>query len=342
MMAGAEALGVYTLEHPSGIRARILALGGVVQSLEVPDRGGRLGDVVLGFEDPASYRQNGVFFGALVGRYANRIARGSLSIDGTTYRLPKNDGEHHLHGGPRGFYAVVWQVVEVRGGDAPAIQLRHVSPDGEEGYPGRLIVDVVYSLTATRALRIEYTARSDRPTAVNLTHHSYFNLHGAGAETIADHVLSLAASHFLPVDDGLIPTGEIRSVQGTPFDFRAPTRLGARIDTDDPQLRLASGYDHCYVSAHRTGALATVAQVVEPRSGRRMVMNTTEPGVQLYTGNRLGGVAGKDGVRYPPRSGFCLEAQHFPDSPNRPEFPPTVLRPGEVYRQTTEYVFSAF
>ena len=331
---------LYTLQQAGGTRARILTLGGAVMTLEVPDREGRLVDVVLGFENPAGYLDNPPFLGTLIGRYGNRIAGGELPIDGTVFRLATKDGTNHLHRGPRGFHTVPWQVTAVDDGPAPSLALRHVSPDGEEGFPGTLEVDVVYTLTSEPALRVDYTARTDRPTVVNLTQHSYFNLAGHDAGSILGHELRLWASRFLPIAAGGIPTGTLQPVRGTPFDFLAPTPLGARITDADEQLRHGSGYDHCYAVDGWDGSLRAIAEVVEPLSGRRMLVRTTEPGVQLYVGNHLGGIAGKGGARYGARTGFCLEAQHFPDSPHRPEFPPTYLAPGEAYRQTTEYVFS--
>jgi len=331
---------LYTLQQPGGMRARLLTLGGAVMSLEVPDRDGRPVDVVLGFDEPAGYLANPPFLGTLIGRYGNRIARGELPIDGTVFRLATNDGEHHLHGGPGGFHTVPWQVAAVGDGEAPSLALRYVSRDGEEGYPGTLEVEVVYTLTTERALRVDYTARTDRPTVCNLTQHSYFNLAGHDAGSILGHELRLWASRFLPIAAGGIPTGTLQPVSGTPFDFLAPTPIGARITDGDEQLRNGSGYDHCYAVDAWDGSLRTIAEVVEPLSGRRMLVRTTEPGVQLYVGTHLGGIPGKGGARYAARTGFCLEAQRFPDSPHRPEFPSTYLAPGETYRQTTEYVFS--
>ena len=331
---------VYTLQQPDGIRARILTLGGAVMTLEVPDRDGRPVDVVLGFEDPAGYLDNRPFLGTLIGRYGNRIARGELPVDGGVFQLATNDGANHLHGGPGGFHTVPWQVTAVADGPAPSLALRHVSPDGDQGYPGTLEVEAVYTLTSEPALRVDYAARTDRPTVVNLTQHSYFNLAGHAAGGILGHELRLWASRFLPIDAHGIPTGTLRPVRGTPFDFMAPTPIGVRITDHDEQLRNGSGYDHCYAVDGWDGSLRTIAEVIEPVSGRRMLVRTTEPGVQLYVGNHLGGIAGKGGARYAARTGFCLEAQHFPDSPHRPEFPSTRLAPGETYRQTTEYVFS--
>jgi aldose 1-epimerase len=335
---------VYTLQQSDrlrgdGLRARILTLGGSIMTLEVPDGDGKLVDVVLGFDEPAGYLDNRPFLGALIGRYGNRIARGELPVDDQVFHLAKNDGANHLHGGPRGFHTVVWEARGATDGEEPSLALRYVSPDGEEGYPGTVEIDVVYTLTAHCGLRVDYTARTDRPTVVNLTQHSYFNLAGHAAGSILDHRMRLLASRFLPIDAGAIPTGTLQSVRGTPFDFLASAPLGARMGLDDEQLGHGVGYDHCYAVDGWDGALRTVAEVVEPVSRRRMLVRTTEPGLQLYVGTHLGGIAGKRGARYGARSGFCLEAQRFPDSPHHPDFPSARLAPGETYRQTTEYVF---
>jgi aldose 1-epimerase len=329
---------IYTLHQPDGIRARILTLGGAVMTLEVPGRGG-LVDVVLGFDEPAGYLDNAPFLGTLIGRYGNRIARGELPLDGAVFRLATNDGPNHLHGGPGGFHTVPWQARAATDGPEPSLALRYVSPDGEEGYPGTLEVDAVYTLARGGGLRIDYSARTDRPTVCNLTQHSYFNLAGHAAGSILPHELRLAASRYLPIDGQGIPTGVLQSVRGTPFDFLTRTPIGARVDAADEQLRNGHGYDHCYVVDGWDGSLRTVAEVLDPTSGRRMVVRTTEPGVQLYVGTHLGGIAGKRGARYAGRTGFCLEAQRFPDAPHRPDFPSARLAPGETYRQTTEYLF---
>jgi aldose 1-epimerase len=331
---------LFTLRRTGGMEAKIMTLGGAVLSLTTPDRDGRTRDVVLGFDAPADYLTNRPFFGALIGRYGNRIARGELPLDGARHTLATNDGPNHLHGGPGGFHTVVWEVGDVIDGAEPALALRHTSRDGEEGYPGTLVVDVCYTLTAQGGLRVEYFATTDRPTVVNLTQHSYINLAGHDAGSITDHQLRLAASRFVVVDETAIPTGELRAVRGTPFDFMTPTAIGARIAADDQQLRFGRGYDHCYAIDDWDGSLRDIAEVVEPRSGRRMIVRSTQPGVQLYTGNFLDGIAGKQGARYGMRTGLCLEAQHFPDSPHHPDFPSTRLAPGEIYRQTTEYVFT--
>jgi aldose 1-epimerase len=337
----AHAVELYTLQQAAGLRARILTLGGAVMTLEVPDETGRLADVVLGFDEPAGYLDNRPFLGALIGRYGNRIARGELPIDDHVFALAKNDGPNHLHGGPGGFHTVPWEVSAIGDGAEPSLALRYVSRDGEEGYPGTVVVEAVYTLTGDRALRVEYTARTDRATVVNLTQHSYFNLGGHGSGSILGHELRLWASRFLPIDPHGIPSGPPRPVRGTPFDFVERAPIGARmsVQADDEQLRNGHGYDHCFAVDGWDGSLRTIAELVEPASRRRMLVRTTEPGLQVYVGTHLGGIAGKRGARYDAHTGLCLEAQRFPDSPHHPEFPSTRLEPGETYRQVTEYVF---
>ncbi|MCR4439113.1 MAG: aldose epimerase family protein [bacterium] len=332
----------FDLRNAHGMKARIITYGGIVVSLEVPDRQGKFADVVLGYSSLQPYLEDSPYFGAIVGRYGNRIANGRFVLDGVEYRLATNDGPNHLHGGVRGFDKVVWQGEPVREKDAVGVRLTYLSPDGEEGYPGNLRAVVTYRLTNQNELHIDYEATSDKPTIVNLTHHSYFNLAGEGSGDILGHVLQILADRFTPVDAGLIPTGELRSVEATPFDFRQPTPVGQRIDWDDEQLRNGRGYDHNFVLNSGGGMLALAATVYEPTSGRVMEVLTTEPGLQFYSGNFLDGHhVGKSGKAYGHRSGFCLEAQHFPDSPNTPHFPSVVLRPGETYRQGTVYRFSA-
>lgn len=329
---------LYTLRNGSGFEARITNYGAAIVSILAPDRHGKLADVVLGFDDFEGYARNRKFFGATVGRYANRIAGGRFVLGNNNYTLATNNGPNHLHGGWLGFDRAVWTASEAR--RKGTVVLRYRSTDGEEGYPGNLDAEVSFALTNDNALRIDYRATTDRPTPVNLTNHSFFNL---GSErNILDHEVKLFAERFTPVDDKLIPTGELRAVAGTPFDFREPVRIGARIDADDEQLARAGGYDHNFVLAKRSGQLAVAAEVYDRRSGRALQMLTTEPGVQFYSGNFLdGSITGKGGAVYTRRYGFCLEAQHFPDSPNQPHFPTTILQPGETYRQTTVYRFAA-
>jgi aldose 1-epimerase len=330
---------LYTLVSGKGAVARIATYGATVVSLEVPDREGRPGDVVLGFDSLDGYLANGrVYLGCIVGRYANRIREGRFALDGREHQLARNDGENHLHGGVRGFDKVVWTATARGAG----VELAYESRDGEEGYPGNLSVRVAYSLTDENALAIDYAATTDRPTIVNLTHHGYFNLDGAGAGDVLGHLLAIDADRFTPVGAGLVPTGELRSVRGTPMDFTRPTAIGARIGSGDEQLALAGGYDHNLVLNRRGSGPSLAARLSSPGSGRVMEVLTTEPGLQLYSGNFLDGtVSGKGGRVYGHRSAVCLEAQHFPDSPNQPGFPSTVLRPGETYRATTIYRFYA-
>lgn len=339
---GGTPVDLYTLASAGGAVARIATYGGIVVSLEVPDREGRAGDVVLGFDSLDGYLANGrVYLGCIVGRFANRIRGGRFALDGREHLLARNDGENHLHGGARGFDKVVWRASPRETAIGPGVELSYRSPDGEEGYPGCLDVTVLYALTDENALQIDYAATTDRPTIVNLTHHGYFNLDGAGAGDVLGHLLAIDADRFTPVVEGLVPTGELRAVRGTPMDFTRPTAIGARIGSEDGQLALAGGYDHNFVLNRRGGGPSHAARVASPASGRVLEVLTTEPGLQLYTGNFLDGtVAGKGGRVYGHRSAVCLEAQHFPDSPNQPGFPSTVLRPGETYRATTLYRFS--
>lgn len=333
---------LYTLKNKKGMEVAITNYGGVVVSLKVPDNKGRSGDVVLGFDDGAGYLNHNTNFGALIGRYGNRIAHGRFTLNGVTYTLARNNGENHLHGGIKGFNKVIWQAKDVSGKDGQALQLTYLSKDGEEGYPGNLSVTVVYTLTAKNELKIAYTATTDKDTIVNLTNHSYFNLAGEGEGNILDHRITFKADRFTPVDGGLIPTGELRSVKGTPFDFSKSTAIGARINQDDEQLKIGRGYDHNFVLNSGGGKLALAAIVEEPKSGRVMEVWTTEPGIQFYTGNFLdGSLRGKGGKAYQQRYALCLETQHFPDSPNKPSFPSVVLKPGGRYTTITVYKFSA-
>ncbi len=333
---------LYVLTNKNGVEAAVATYGGVVVTLRVPDRSGKLGDVVLGFDNLDGYLKQNPFFGSIVGRYGNRIARGRFALNGVTYTLARNNGENHLHGGIRGFDKMVWKAKESSAGGASGVELTYTSKDGEEGYPGNLSVRVLYTLTENNELKIDYWATTDKDTVVNLTNHSYFNLAGPGEGAILDHRLRLNADRFTPVDAGLIPTGELRGVKGTPFDFQTPMAIGARIDHHDEQVKFGRGYDHNFVLNGGGGKLALAAEVTEPKTGRVMEVWTTEPGVQFYTGNFLdGSIRGKGGKAYGRRHGFCLETQHFPDSPNQPSFPSTVLKPGAQYRTTTVFKFSA-
>jgi len=330
---------VYTLTNGAGTRVRLINYGGIVLSMEVPDRNGVLADVALGYENLEKYVADTPYFGALVGRYGNRIYQGKFTLDGVGYALAQNDGDQHLHGGVKGFDKVVWDAEAV--GDN-AVRLHYVSADMEEGYPGRLDCTVVYSLTEDNAFSIDYTATTDKATPVNLTWHGYFNLAGHDAGSILEHELVLHADRFTPIGEGLVPTGELRPVKGTPMDFSKGKPMGCCIDSDDPQVVAGKGFDHNWVLNGEAGALRPAARVTEPTSGRTLEVETTEPGIQFYAGNFLDGTnIGKTGKPYEYRNGFCLETQHFPDSPNHPEFPTTILRPGETYRHTTVYRFGA-
>jgi aldose 1-epimerase len=319
------------------IEVGVITYGGIVVSLLVPDRNGKLDDVVLGCDSVEKYVTQTAHFGGIIGRYANRIAHGSFQLDGQTYSIPKNNGDNALHGGIRGFDKVVWAAKQIKDG----IELTYVSKDGEEGFPGTLTTTVRYTVSGG-ALRIEYSATTDKDTVLNLTNHSYFNLAGQGKGDVLGHILKIDASRITPVDANLIPTGELLPVEGTPFDFRTPHVIGARIDADDAQLRLGHGYDHTFVLDHPAGQLAEAAEVYEPTTGRILRVSTTEPGVQLYTGNFLdGSITGKEGRVYKQRFAFCLETQHFPDSPNHPSFPSTELKPGQTFHSVTVLEFSA-
>jgi aldose 1-epimerase len=339
--AGGELVELFTLTNAGGVELRVITYGGIIVSLRVPDREGRLGDVVLGHDDLEGYVQSTSHFGSIVGRYANRIAKGRFTLDGKTYDLAKNNGANHLHGGTRGFDRVVWAAAPSEGKDGAGIVLSYMSPDGEEGYPGTLKTRVTYTLTDRNELIFDYSATTDKPTLVNLTQHSYFNLAGEGARDVLSHEMQIFADRYTPVDDTMIPTGVLAPVQGTPFDFRTPTAIGARIDQKDEQLARGRGYDHNYVLAGSAGGLARAARVSEPTTGRVMEVETSEPGVQFYTANFLDGTAkGKSGHVYGRRSAFCLETEHYPDSPNQPSFPSAVLRPGQEYRSKTVLRFS--
>ena len=330
---------IYTLRNRHGLEVEITNYGGAVVTLRTPDRRGRMADIVLGYPDPPGYVNDTSYFGALIGRYANRIAQGKFTLNGVEYQLAKNNGVNHLHGGVQGFNKVVWRAIDLIRRHGVALQLMYTSKDTEEGYPGNLAVSVIYFLSDANELRIEYTATTDKETVVNLTHHSYFNLAGAGAGDVLGHQVKINADRFTPVDETLIPTGELKAVKGTPFDFSRATAIGSRINEADDQLVLGKGYDHNFVLNKKGQELSLAASVYEPASGRAMEMWTTEPGMQFYSGNFLENVRGKAGKVYNRRGGFCFEAQHFPDSPNKPAFPSTVLKPGQRYTQTTVYKF---
>jgi len=331
---------VYTLTNANGMTVRVLTYGAIVQAIRVPDRGGHLDDVVLGYDSLAGYVRNSPYFGAVIGRYGNRIANGIFTLDGRVYRLATNNGPNHLHGGVIGFDKVVWQAEPFQRDREGGVVLTHTSPDNDEGYPGSLVARVTYTLTDGNELIVDYQASTDRPTPVNLTQHSYFNLAGGGTRDVLGHELEISADRFTPVDSTLIPTGALTPVAGTPFDFRTATALGARIDRADEQLRAGGGYDHNFVLNRPGPGLFLAARVFEPTTGRTLEIRTTEPGLQLYSGNFLDGtITGKGGHVYARRYGICLETEHFPDSPNHPDFPSTILRPGEQYRSRTVYTF---
>ncbi len=337
-MPDGAAVDLYTLTNAHGIEVRVATYGAILVSIRTPDRQGQFADIALGFDSLDDYRTRSRYFGAVVGRYGNRIARGRFTIDGRTFQLATNNGVNHLHGGVNGFDKANWRSESFERDGNVGVVLHHRSRDGEEGYPGTLDVTVTYTLTPQDALVVEYAATTDRATHVNLTQHSYFNLAGEGRGDILQHQLTINADRYTPVDEGLIPTGALAPVEGTPFDFRRPTAIGARIDAENEQLRFGAGYDHNYV-LNGGPALRLAARVVEPTSGRTMEVSTTEPGMQLYAGNHLSGAAGKHGHLYAKRTGFCLETQHFPDSPNQPAFPSTLLKPGTTFRSTTVFTF---
>ena len=331
----------YTLENKSGVTVEIINYGATIRSLRVPDRNGRMGDVVLGYDSVQGYIDGTAYFGAIVGRYGNRIAKGKFQLDGREYQLTVNDGENHLHGGRAGFNKVLWEAHVLAGTSEPSVELQYISPDGEEGYPGNVVLKVRYTLTDNNELRVDYEGKTDRPTLLNPTQHSYFNLSGTFTDTILGHQLMIESDSITPVDKGLIPTGKLSRVAGTPMDFRTLTAIGARINDPDEQLTFGQGYDHNWVLRSGGGKVRKVAELYEPASGRLMAVLTDQPGLQFYSGNFLDGSAiGKGGVAYQHRTGLCLETQAYPDTPNRPQFPQVTLRPGQVYRQTTIYRFS--
>lgn len=330
---------LYTLRNKNGMVVRIMNYGGIIQSVMVPDKNGKLGDVVLGYDNVNEYLTNSPYFGALIGRYGNRIAKGRFTLDGVSYQLATNNYPNSLHGGVRGFDKVIWQAQAGCSDQGQTLELTYVSHDGEEGYPGQLKVTALYTLTDDNAIRLDYTATCDKDTILNLTQHSYFNLAGHG--DILNHIVYINADKFTPVDSTLIPTGELKPVAGTPFDFRTPTAVGARINDNDEQLKFAGGYDQNWVINHPMGELGLDARVTEPTTGRVLEVSSTEPGLQFYTGNFLDGtMQGKGGWVYQFRNAFVMEPQHYPDSPNHDNFPSVVLHPGDTYHNTIVYRFS--
>jgi len=333
----------FTLTNAHGIEVRAITYGAIITVIRTPDRSGKLADIVFGFDSLQGYLAQSPYFGAIVGRFANRIAHGQFSLDGVTYHLATNNGPNSLHGGLRGFDKVLWTAEPVQSDSGAGVVFHYLSPNGEEGYPGNVDVRVTYMLTPRDELVVDYTATTDKATPLNLSQHSYWNLHGDGKGDILDHVLTLDASAYTPVDSTLIPTGQIAAVAGTPFDFRSPTAIGARIEQPNKQLRFGKGYDHNWVLDRPAGggtALVRAARLVDSTSGRTLEISTSEPGIQFYSGNFLDGtITGKHGVVYGHRAALCLETQHFPDSPNHPNFPSTILRPGETFRSRTVFVF---
>jgi len=331
---------LYALTNSHGIEIRAINYGGIILSIRVPDRQGRFADIALGHDTVEGYTPNPAYLGAIIGRVANRIADGVFTLDGKTYKLPQNNGTNSLHGGVKGFDKVIWDGEALKG--KTGVAFSYLSKDGEEGYPGNLKVRVTYTLTEANELVIDYEATTDKATPINLTHHAYFNLAGEGTGDVLNHEVWLNADRFTPVDKNLIPTGELRAVKGTPLDFTTSIRIGTRIDDNYDQLSLAGGYDHNFIINHKNkDDLTLAARVYEPNTGRVLEVSTTEPAIHLYTGNFLDGtVTGKQGHVYQRRSGFCLETGHYPDSPNHPEFPTTILRPGETFRSKTVFRFS--
>lgn len=335
-----DAIEMYTLTNENGVELKVISYGGRITSLKVPDRKGNLENVVLGFDSVGDYLEEDPFFGALIGRYGNRIAKGKFTLDGQEYNLAQNNGENHLHGGEKGYHKVMWTIEEIP--DSNALKLTYTSDDLEEGYPGRLDVAVTYTLREDNSLDVEYEATTNKKTILNLTQHSYFNLAGDFSQKILDHQVQINANHFLPVDKTSIPTGEFKEVASTPFDFRQPKTLGEDINVDNEQIKRGSGYDHCWVLNDQENGMRFAASAFHPSSGRLLEVYTTEPGMQLYTGNFLDGTLPMQGQvgNYERRTGFCFETQHYPDSPNHKEFPSVVLEPGEKYQSRTSFRFS--
>jgi aldose 1-epimerase len=335
-----KAVELYTLTNTQGMEVRVITYGGIIVSLKTPDKKGHFADIALGFDDLASYLSRSPFFGALVGRYGNRIGNAKFTLDGKEYTLAKNNGPNSLHGGVKGFDKVVWAAQPFQKSGEVGLVLKYTSADGEEGYPGTLHVTVTYTLNDQNEFSIHYQATTDKDTPINLTNHTYFNLSGEGSGNILGVEMMLNADHFTPVDATLIPTGKVESVKGTPFDFTKPTAIGARIDNKNEQLTFGAGYDHNFVINRQGPGLALAARAYDPASGRVLEVDTTEPAVQFYTGNHMTKMAGKHGHTYDKRSAFCLETQHYPDSPNQPNFPSTILKPGQTYNTTTVWKFS--
>ncbi len=334
-LADGQQADLYTLTNADSMVVQITNYGGIITKWMAPDKNGQMADVVLGFDSLSAYVKNNPFFGALVGRYGNRIARGSFKLDGKNYPLVKNNGPNHLHGGTIGFDKKIWKAEEIRDESTVGLKLTYTSADMEEGYPGKLDVTVTYTLTNSGELKIDYLATTDKPTIVNLTNHCYFNLTGMKRDVLA-HEVTIKADSLVEVDATLIPTGKLIPVEGTPFDLRNPQPIGARIDeVSDKQIKMGGGYDHCWVINRADQSMLKIATVTDPESGRTLEVSTTEPGVQFYTGNFLNGKVSGKGVSYTKRMGFCLETEHYPDSPNQPKFPSVVLRPGETYNTST-------
>ncbi len=339
---GGEAVDIYTLKNAKGSVAKIMTYGGTVVELMVPDKNGKMDDILLGFDNLKDYEEKSPYFGCIIGRYGNRIGKAKFTLDGKEYTLAANNNGQHLHGGIKGFDKVVWQAKPFESKEGPGLKLHYLSKDMEEGYPGNLDVTVTYTLTNDNELKIDYHATTDKPTICNLTNHCYFNLAGQGNGDILGHELMINADNFTPVDEYLITTGQIRPVKGTPFDFTSPTAIGKRINADNQQIKYGPGYDHNWVLNKDDFEMSLAAKVYEPTSGRVMEIFTNEPGIQFYSGNFLDGtLTGKDGKVYGHRSGFCLETQHYPDSPNKPNFPSVILLPGQIYQTTTIHKFSA-
>jgi aldose 1-epimerase len=332
---------LFILKNAHGATAEIIEFGATIISIKMPDRDGKYEDVILGYDSLPGYIHDNSYFGAIVGRYGNRIRKGKFSLAGKEYQLPLNNGENHLHGGPAGFHKLLWQGEIVHYAQGSAVKLRLVSPDGDQGYPGKVTLDVTYVLTDKNELRIDYTGETDKETILNPTNHTYFNLSGSPENDILDHELMIRAKYITPMDEGLIPTGDLDQVENTPFDFREPSAIGGCIDADDTQLKYGTGYDHNWVLDDYNKQVRLIASLSDSESGRYMEVYTDQPGIQFYSGNFLdGSITGKNGMKYKFRTGLCLETQHFPDSPNRPEFPSVTLKPGEQYKQTTIYSFS--